>query len=253
MANPFYFPQAFAQNPIQSFIDGKIAAQDRMKKERDRQVDLWYRYQQLQMAQAKHNAGLAKLKAETERIKQAQALAKQGAADYNGSFSRYGNSRPAALVDGAPYRPILMDPARAIEGTDPFTRTNARFSPPMRLGGPMPPDEDLSITYEGPAQAEPGVDKDGYPVPMSYEEAQKLYGLQAGDDTANVNTRRDAYFAAGGKVGGGRVPSDPFGEQAYTAPTTAPTADPFSKSKRRRYAYGNDAFDEFMLNFTGGF
>ena len=275
----FYFPNAFSANPIQSFIDGKLAAQERVRKERVRQIELWYKYQDLQMRKARHDAALAKTKADTERLREMGELNKRlyGSPSANPYAQYYGGSRPTSAasgvldnrrqinVDGA----IVSNPSYGKPLADPFV---ARYGQPMRLGGPRgyptdPGFDEFGLPIGESSEPPGGVTADGSPVVMTYEQAAKLYGWTDGDDTGDINARRDAYFAAGGKVGGGRIPQpdDPFANPPTRQPR--PTRDrssdlsrdlgqlfaPAPARKPQRYDPFNSANDEFMLNFYGGY
>lgn len=243
MAN-FYYPQAFSANPIQSFIDGKIAAQDRAKKERDRQVDLFYKYQDFQLRKARHEMGKAKLEAETKLLeRRAAAMKLNGGSDpfargrgVSGRGISGGRGISQSGVDIGD-RPAIFSPAsrpgfspafdrerwEMREGVDPFrqrpivtgdadaaedgafgapdrrTAFYEKFGRPMGLGGPKPTEVE-----------------DGYPTPMSFDEAEDLYGDGFADDANYAKPKRQ------------RRPQvqDPFAQM-----TREP--DPFMPNRRR--------------------
>lgn len=226
MAN-FYFPQAFSANPIQSFIDGKIAAQDRARKERDRQIELFYKYQDFRLRKARHDASMARLGAQTKLLERRAAEARLGKA--SNPFARGLSGRGiAARNTGAAYdvgardiqtRPSIYEAARrdafstAFDGQgfgqDSFSNNSFDSS---SLGGNPFARPDYSQDPIGVPQVRPetGLDEaDGYPTPMSFEEAEKAYGSGFSDDVAPKRSR-DPYSGTRKPVG--RAPSyaNPF-------------------------------------------
>lgn len=277
MAN-FYFPQAFQANPIQSFIDGKLAGMERVEKERQRQIDLWYKHQNYLMSKEKHAASLAATKQRAAAFDlQTKMLDRygKGSVGYDGYYGGAGAATsPAGYDDSTPYigRPGVttgggnapdlfqydVGPQSALPDYAAGGRLafEAKYGKPMGLGGPVP-------------QTDPGFDEYGLPL-AGATPFDKAYGAadprigpdgeflpqyrgQALDDTATFgfnagDGKTQAYLrAVNARQPPGAVPAP-----RRAAPDNPFSAPPASTSRRpRRYDPYNTAADEMMLAYFG--
>lgn len=289
MAN-FYFPQAFQANPIQSFIDGKLAGMERVEKERQRQIDLWYKYQNYLMAKEKHAASLAATKQRAAafdlQTKMLDAYGK-GGAGYDGYFDGAASrgSPSASRGDGLPasggYPGPFGDGYDSGSGTtnvpnlfglNPGPQSalpdytggsgraafEAKYGKPMGLGGPKP--------YE----TDPGYDEYGLPLNGStpFDKGGSAYGAadpRIGPDGEFLPQYRgqalDDSVTFGFNGGDAKTQSYLAAVNSRQAPGVARRApsqpqyddSPFQQParRRRRYDPNNTVADEMMLAYFG--